>query len=476
MKVLSLLGVASVVACGLPASDRGETAGAQFQELAGGGITATLGNVSASGGNYSAKITMTNNSSDPMTNWNASVKMGTVTLLTGNTSGAEVEMIAGYAVFNPGPYGTTLAANGGSTSFTFYGQYAGSSYTAPTINLVDGHGNGNAGGEWPNDGVDHMARAAATAAFNLAIAYENNKLPDNGDPDYGLYDSLIWSAHMFVINSAGTGIEFDTNAPGYAFVPTEALNALDLAQDSKEVGSYLASGLASCFAKTNGSFFYQFKANALKGFTQHEITSGTVPGWTPPGNNGPANPIDQFTVSNANLPNGASSITMTLTSSLDYWFSTLAYNNINIFPNTSKVASKFSGGSTAGCSPFNGPGGTNNPHLVLSLNGQPLPARVVNPAEQCQNPGCTSKLVIDPDAYAVAGPYFNTIGAVGPQTNPFQFDTSTLEATPDHYGQWACYVNQSSSNVCGIFSSPISKRGMIAGYLWVQCGTAGAGC
>jgi hypothetical protein len=470
------LGATSIIACGAPASDSSETTGDQSQEVVGGGLTVAISNVNASGGNYSAKVTVTNNSANPMTNWNVSMNMGTIALLTGNTSGAEVEIIAGNAVFNPGPYGTTLAANGGSTSFTFYGQYSGSSYTAPTINLVDGHANGFAGSEWPNDGVDHMARAAATAALNVAIAYENNKLPNNGDANYNQYDSLIWSAHMFTVNSAGTAIQFDPNAPGYAFVPIAAMNALDLAQNGKEVASYLVSGLASCLAKTNGSFFYQFKANALKGFVLNTKLSGTVPGWTPPSGNGPANPVDNYTVSSVNGANGSTIITMTLTSSSDYWFSTLAYNNISVFPNSSKVTSKFTGGSTAGCSPFNGPGGTNNPHLVSTLNGQTLPARLVNAAEQCNNPGCTSTLVIDPDGYAVAGPYTNANGLVGPQTNPFPFDTSTFEATPDHYGQWACYVNQTGTNVCGIFSSPLSKRGVIAGYDWVQCGTAGAGC
>ena len=480
MKINSLLflGVAPLIACGSPPSDQGETAATQSQRVVGGGIAAVISNVSASGGNYSAKITMTNNSANPMSNWNVSVNMGTVTLLTGNTQGAEVEMIAGYAVFNPGLSGTTLAANGGSTSFTFYGQYSGKTYTAPTVYLVDGHGSGNAGGEWPNDGIDHMSRATATAALNLVIAYENNKLPNTGDANYALYDSLLLSAHMFTINSTGTGIQFDPNAPGYAFVPVAAMNALDVAQDSKEVASNLVSGLASCFAKTSGSSFYQFKANALKGFQLGTTSTGTVPGWTPPNGNNVTNPIDSFTVTSSNISGGASNITMTLTSSHDSWFGALAYNSISIFPNSSKVTSKFSGGTTAGCSPFNGPGGVNNPHWVISLNGQTLPARVANSAEQCINPGCTSTLVIDPDAYAVAGPYYNSIGQVGPTlSNPFPYDTSTMTCTPDKYAQYACYYDQNNNNVCGMFSAPVVKRnGMIAGYAWLQCGTPGAGC
>ena len=477
IKALLLLGVTSVIACGSPASDSEETTGAESQEVVGGGITATISNVSASGGNYSAKITVVNNSPDPMNNWNVSVNMGTITIAPANTSGAEVEVIAGYAVFNPGQNGTTLPANGGSTSFMFSGKYTGSSYTAPTVYLVDGHGNGNAGAEWPNDGTDHMSRATATGALNVVLAYENNKLPNNGDSNYALYDSLLLSAHMYTINSTGTAIQFDANAPGYAFIPGAAFDALALAQDSKEVASNLVSGLASCFATTNGAEFYQFKANALKGYTQSSKLSGTVPGWTPPSGNNVSNPVDNYTVTSANLPSGATGITMSLTSSLDYWFSALAYNNISIFANSSKVTSKFTGGNVAGCSPFNGPGGVSNPHWVVTLNGQTLPARVVNPAQQCNNPGCTSTLVIDPDAYAVAGPDTNANGLVGTQTNPFEYDTSTNECTPDHYGQWACYYDQNNNHVCGTFNvAVVKKTGQIAGYEWLQCGTSGAGC
>ncbi len=362
--------------------------------------------------------------------------------------------------------------------FHVLGQVHGHAHGPNRADLVDGHGSGNAGAEWPNDGTDHMSRAAATGALNVVLAYENNKLANNGDANYALYDSLLLSAHMYTINSTGTAIQFDPNAPGYAFIPGAAFDALAVAQDSKEVASNLVSGLASCFATTNGAEFYQFKANALKGYTQHATLTGTVPGWTPPSGSNVSNPIDNYTITSSNLPNGATGITMTLTSSHDYWFGALAYNNINIFPNSSKVTSKFTGGTVAGCSPFNGPGGIANPHWVITLNGQTLPARLINSAQQCNNPGCTSTLVVDPDAYAVAGPDTNANGVVGPTiSNPFPYDTSTVECTPDHYGQYACYTNQSNSYVCGMFSAPVVKRnGVVAGYAWLQCGTSGAGC
>ncbi|MGA2447130.1 MAG: hypothetical protein ABTD50_00470 [Polyangiaceae bacterium] len=475
-KVLLLCGAASLIGCGSPPSESAENTNSSSQEVVGGGITATISNVSTSGGNYSAKVTLVNNSPDPMSSWQLSINPGTVTIATANTAGAEAYMIAGYAIFAPNRNAATLAANGGSTSFTFSGKYSGSTYTAPTVNLVDGHANGNAGGEWPNDGVDHQARAAATAALNLAVAYENNKLPNTGDANYALYDSLLWSAHMFVLNSTGTAIQFDPNAPGYAFIPTAALNALDAAQDnSKEVAAYLVAGLASCFADTSGAYFYQFKANALKGFALGTPTSGTVPGWTPPNGPNTTNPIDNFTVTEKSMGHGATAITMTLTSSKDYWFGALAYNSISIFPNSAKVTSKFTGGQSAGCSPFNGPGGTNNPHLVITLNGQSVPAWVQNSAEQCINPGCTSTLVVDPDDYASAGPQYNGGGLEGPQVNPYLYDTSNALTTPDHYGQWGCYTNVSGQYVCGMFTTPYSRRGMISGYLWQQCGTGG-GC
>ena len=477
IKALLLLGATSVIACGSPASGTGETTSEVSQEVVGGGITATISNVSGSGGNYSAKVTVVNNSPDPMSSWQVALTPGTVTISTANTSGAEAYMIGGNAWFAPNRNASALAANGGSTSFTISGKYSGSSYTAPTVNTVDGHENGAAGAEWPNDGVDHQARAAGTAALNLAIAYENNKLPNNGDSNYALYDSLIWSSQMFVIDTSVNEIVFDTNAPGYAFIPTAAMNALEAAQDtSKEVSAYLVAGLQSCFADTNGSEFYQFKAPALKNFTLSSPTSGTVAGWTPPVGPNTTNPIDSFKVTDKSIGSGATAITMTLTSSNDYWFSALAYNNMSIFPNSSKVTSKFTGGQTAGCSPFNGPGGTNNPHLLITLNGQSINAWVQNSAQQCNNPGCTSVLTIDPDDYASAGVQSNANGVEGPQINPYIYDTSNPLATTDHYDQWACYYNSSNAYICGMFTSPYSKRGVITGYLWQQCGTSGAGC
>ncbi|MGA2447131.1 MAG: hypothetical protein ABTD50_00475 [Polyangiaceae bacterium] len=477
IKALLLLGATSVIACGSPASENGETTGDVSQEVVGGGITATISNASASGGTYSAKVTVVNNSPDPMSSWQVELTPGTVTISTANTSGAESYMIGGYAWFAPNRNASVLAANGGSTSFLFSGKYSGSTYTAPTVYLVDGHANGNAGAEWPNDGVDHQARAAGTAALNLAIAYENNKLPNNGDSNYALYDSLLWSSQMFVIDTSVNEIEFDPNAPGYAFIPTAAFNALEAAQDnSKEVAAYLVAGLQSCFADTNGAEFYEFKAAALKNFVLGTKSSGTVPGWTPPSGSNTTNPLDSYTVTDTSMGSGATKILMTLTSSNDYWFSAVAYNNMSLFPGASKVTSKFTGGQVAGCSPFNGPGGTSNPHLLITLNGQSINAWVQNPAQQCNNPGCTSVLTIDPDDYASAGPQTNAHGLEGPQVNPFVYDTSNPLCTPDHYGQWGCYYNASNQYICGMFTTPYSRRGVVAGYLWQQCGTSGAGC
>jgi hypothetical protein len=271
---------------------------------------------------------------------------------------------------------------------------------------------------------------------------------------------------------------FDPNAPGYAFVPGAAMDALEAAQGiSKEVSAYLVSGLASCFADTNGFWFYEFKANALKNFKVGTTITGTVPGWTAPSGYSVPNPIDNFNVTSKSIGSGATAITMTLTSSLDSWFGALAYNYMSIFPNYSKISPKFTGGQSAGCSPFNGPGGLSNPQLVVTLNGQNLPAWVQNSAEQCINPGCTATLVVDPDDYASAGSQSNAKGLEGPQVNPYVYDTSDSLATPDHYGQWACYYNQTNTYVCGMFTQPyITHRTTIAGYYWVQCGTAGAGC
>jgi hypothetical protein len=178
---------------------------------------------------------------------------------------------------------------------------------------------------------------------------------------------------------------------------------------------------------------------------------------------------------------GSNVITVTETNSTypvsaqDYWFGLLTYEMFSNYPNNGAVAAKFNpNGVTAACSPFNGPGGTPNPYFTMTLNGAQIPARFQGVGAQCNN-ACTSTLTLDPDAYAVPGPYYNSNGLVGPTPNPYVFDPTAISATADHAYQYASSVDASGNAIWGEFMSPVMHRGTITGYSWVQCGV-GQGC
>jgi hypothetical protein len=441
------------------------------------GLTAAIA-TTVSGQTYSATVTLTNKSAELATNWQVGVNLNGATLnLLGaalialeGPNGAEVYTIAGVTIFTPNSYGTVLAA-GASKSFSFSTTFTGT-YVAPTITSVDGVANGTPGAGAPADGVDHIARAVATGALSVAEAYENNKLPNTGDANYAQYDGLIWSADSFAIS--GNKIEFDPNVPGYAFVPVQAQAQLDAMQDSPEVASYLVAGLASCFADTSGAWFYDFKAGVLKGFTYPGPSSGTLPGgvppagyYSPPGYN-PVTATDSYTATGAAV-NGTEQITFNMTSTGDYWFGILTSSALSNFSNTSAILAKFTNGSNGACSPFNGAGGaTSNPYFVITLNGAAVAARPQqNAGAQCPS-GCTATLVVDPDPYAVVGPYYNAVGLVGPQPNPFALDPNNTAATIDHASQWATTTSQTGAIVYGAFSTAIVHRGVTTGYGWQQ--------
>jgi hypothetical protein len=110
----------------------------------------------------------------------------------------------------------------------------------------------------------------------------------------------------------------------------------------------------------------------------------------------------------------------------------------------------------------------------MKLNGSVIPARFQGVGAQCYST-CTSTMTLDPDAYAVPGPYYNSMGLVGPQPNPFAFDLSQTAATPDHVSQYATTTDANGNPIYGAFITPLVRRGTTTGYQWVQCGI-GAGC
>ncbi|MBV9945891.1 MAG: hypothetical protein JOZ69_03485, partial [Myxococcales bacterium] len=424
-----------------------EAGGQAPEAVTSGGVGASL-SVRVSGSTYSATMTVSNGSNEPISNWQVLVNMGprpsdqNKMLIYPNwqsPSGAAVTSSnsANQAFFNDLGNGELFAptpttahlAPGGSVSITWNGDWNG---TTPWILSVDGVPSGTALAGNPADGLDPIALSAASAAMQIAYDYERGKLGNNGDPNYALYDQTLWSAQSFRVAAGNATIEFDPGAPGYAFVPTAAKADLAFAQLDPTVASYLTAGLVSCFSVSDGSYDYGFRADFLKGFTYPAAHSGTV--------TNKDGSIDRFTVTGNVTGQRRESVSVSASSgptSPDPSFGVLRYLDAQVFPTfSSAVYPKFQGTTAnigivnpgtwhgryrAACSPFNGPGGSNNPYFVMNNNGSAnVPAWFVGQGSQsCQN-GCTASFTADPVPYAEPGAYYDTAGAlVGTQSNPY---------------------------------------------------------
>ncbi len=418
-------------------------------------------------------MTIANGGDEPASNWQVALNLGSATM-QGNPSNSEMLNVGGQTVIGPGASSTTLQP-GKSVTVTWNAQFpSGSTTWKPTVKSVDGVASGtpyNQSAGWPSGSVDMIARAVATGALNLAIAYENNKLPNTGDANYPYYDNLIWASTSFVVS--GGQMAFDPNVPGYAFIPPQAVAALEAMQQSPEVASYLTAGLTSCFLQ-GADNVYSFKAGVLKGFVYPGSSkSVSIIGGRPTGviqNYNPLEVTDSFTTSGVSS-NGAEAITVTLTGTTvypDLWFGILTASGLQLFPNTQAVYNKYTGGNSVACSPFNGPGGTANPYFAMTLNGSSVPARFQGVGQECQGGGCSSTMTLDPDPYSGSGAYYNTAGLVGPQPNPFALNPCDLLANPAHQGQWSTSTNASGATVWGTFSTPVVFKGQVVDYSWSE--------
>ena len=453
----SPLVLATAMGCG--GAGEGTNVDQAIQAVTSGGMTASITITNQSSTAWYGTLVVANQGTTPATNWQVGLAMGQA-VLGSVQSNVQYLNINGQSVVVPRP-GSASLSPGASMSVTLLGTRPSGSTSVPVIATVDGDAPGtvgNPGMGWPSDGIDHVARAAATGALDVAAAYVNNKLPNNGDANYDSYDNFVWSSQAYVI-SAGK-IAFDPNLPGYAFIPDAAKAALSAIQDAPEVASYLTAGLASCFADTKSNWIYSFRAGVLKSIQNGTTTTGTLTGqivpesqYRPSGYN-PLNVFNDYVT--VGLQNGGMVVNVTLTSRVstpDVWFGLLTYTDLTKYPNTTAVAAKFnSQGQTAACSPFNGPGGSANPYFAIALNGQSIPARFQGVGAQCYQ-RCTSTMVIDPIPYTEPGAYYDMYGTlVGTQSNPFDLDPARLYATPDHANQWARHTINSALQM-GTFSS-----------------------
>jgi hypothetical protein len=130
----------------------------------------------------------------------------------------------------------------------------------------------------------------------------------------------------------------------------------------------------------------------------------------------------------------------------------------------------FVGKSTLPTTPFNGPSSAGNPYLVVSVNGTPTNWAMYNfTPVSCYanaNATCTGSIQIDPIPYAEPGAYYNTVGVVGTQANPFTLSPTTLYGVTDHASQWATRTANSVQE-WGIFTTPVSVLGITV-YKYVK--------
>jgi hypothetical protein len=394
-------------------------------------------------------------------------------------NGAYVHDLGNNSLFVPTSSTASIGA-GQSRTITWSGNYGG---TAPSVVSVDGVASGTAYAGNPSDGLDPVALSAATTAYKMAVDYEAGKLGNNGDPNYPIYDQTLWSAQTFRLASGSPTIEFDPSAPGYAFVPNSLKADLAVAQLDPTVASYLTAGLVNCFAATDGSLVYAFRADFLKGFRYPTQTSSSV--------TNPDGSVDNVTVSGSALNHAQQVTTITASSGptkADPNFGIMRYlQATTVFASTygSTIYPKFTaydvnvgsnpgswhGRYTAACSPFNGPGGSANPYFILSqsINGvnQNMAAWFQGVGSQSCNNGCTATFSIDPIPYTQPGDYYDATGnIVGPQANPFNLIITNLYSDPSHAGQWATRTVNGVQH-WGTFSNPINLVGLTM-YGYVQ--------
>jgi hypothetical protein len=382
------------------------------------------------------------------------------------TLGGTTGITGGSVYFRNGvpvitPYNGNVLAPGASTTITFTGHKSGTNWT-PSISSVDGIAGSTA--PLPSDGIDHIARAAATGALSLMVLQENSRAALSNS----IYDFLLLDSHIYKVATDGSQIIFDSAAPGYSQISPDAMSALAAAQTDPSVASYLVTGLLSCFGDSDGHQVYGFNAAGLRGWSYTKTAQNMSINAL--GVNWQTNGTDNINRVGAFL-NNAEQVTLTQTvnaNSEDDLFGMLAMIEYSKFEaQGTGMWNKYSHLAQFPCSPFNGPGASTNPHLMISVNGRTYKSRDQIMSTQCPYSNkCSSIAVIDPVAYASAGQLYDTnSNLVGPSNDPFQLDPNVLTGyNPDHKGQWA----RDPAGNWGQFSVPWFSNGRYW-YKWNEC-------
>jgi hypothetical protein len=311
----------------------------------------------------------------------------------------------------------------------------------------------------PSGSNDDLQRAAATTAFGVMKAAASACGGGSAGPCWG---TTILASQRYRVASTGTTIEFDPTDPQYSYVPATAKASLAIGQLDTTVAAFLVAGLKWDQANTNGQLFPLIEPlAALANFTYPGNSTAITIQDPAAGNNRRKDVVTGTTWCNTEKVHFAD------TSSLETGFApftTVGYAN---FYGTTKPA--YVGKNTYPSTPFNGTGGTNNPYLVVSVNGSSLTWNSATwPTHDCGgDASCSGTIDIDPIPYTQPGAYYDASGnAVGPQTNPYALVITNLYGDPAHAGQWATRT-VGGVQQWGTFSLGVNVLGTTV-YLYVK--------
>jgi hypothetical protein len=309
--------------------------------------------------------------------------------------------------------------------------------------------------------ADDQLRAAATIAFNVM---RDAAKAGGSMPTYGALPSNVaaLAPQRYRIQSSGTGIEFDPTDELYSQVSNAMKADLAFGQQDASVAKFLSDGLKYGYSHTDGKTFPSIRAiGVLANYKYPGPTTVTIQDYTSTNNShvvtatGSAWCGTQLTTLNESVQNS-------------WQFSPLYAEAITQWRGT--VPAAYTGTGTKPWTPFNGSVSTGNPYLVVAVNGAATNWATYNftPLYCYDYPNftCTGQIQIDPVPYAEPGQYYNSVGLVGTQDNPFTLSSTVLFAVSDHVSQWATRTVNGVQE-WGTFTTPITLFG-VTQYRYVK--------
>ncbi|MGD0678358.1 MAG: hypothetical protein ABSC94_23355 [Polyangiaceae bacterium] len=320
---------------------------------------------------------------------------------------------------------------------------------------------------------NNEALAAATAAFNLM---KEAAIQAQSDGNLLAARSILAPQRYTYLSGTtcaswgcnGPGIEFDPSDPLYSHVTNAMKAELAFAQQNANVAQYIVNGLWRAQVFTNGTVYPSIFA--IPALASYNGKTTTVHLNDPTSENN----SHYATLTNTSWCNDTA-VTISETVNESWAYAPIAFNAITDWrsgPPSAYVGvtgGKANGQTIANANqsftPFMGTDGS-NPFLLVSINGtaQNWAFENFTPINCWDNPyptyTCSSSMVIDPVAYAVAGTQYDTNGNVlGPQVNPFTLNPASLYADPTHAGQWAMRVSNGTEQ-WGTFSQEVTLFGV----------------